>query len=98
MGYSEDTAKEIVELFAEVDWQRQFETGKSGPENPLNYKTGQKYSKGLLASMAKTGAKGDGGKLKVNSDSEMLSPVSFPKQDASWGQPPSRQLNGMRQL
>ena len=68
LGYSFETAEEIIAMFSEVDWQRQFETGKAGPEKKLNYETGQKYSKGFLASVAKTGVKGDGGKRKVGAD------------------------------
>jgi hypothetical protein len=40
---------------------------------------------------------GDGWKQKDN-ESEMLSPVSYPKQKANWDQPPSRQLNGLQML
>jgi len=98
MGYSEDTANEIVELFAEVDWQKQFETGKSGPENPMNYQTGQKYSKGFLNRMAKTGVKDDGGKLKVNSDSSMISGVTLPKGPANPMGGSSKDVQGMRML
>lgn len=98
MGYSEEVANEIVALFAEVDWQKQFETGKAGPQKPENYTTGQKYSKGLLGSMAKTGVKADGGKLKVNSDSEMMSGTSLPKGPANPQGGSSKDVQGMRQL
>jgi hypothetical protein len=86
--------------FEELNWEKNFKTGKRpGPENPENYKTGTpKPSSVGNMPISKTGVKGDLGRREVNNDSEMLSPVSFPKQDASWGQPPSRQLNGMRQL
>jgi hypothetical protein len=86
--------------FEEVDWQRQFETGKGpGPEKLENYHTGLSNKKGRgQLQISDTGAKGNLGKLKVNNDSEMLSPVSFPKQDASWEQPPSKEVFGMRML
>ena len=98
LGYSEEVANEIVDLFSEVDWQRQFETGKAGPEKKLNYETGQKYSKGFLASMAKTGVKGDGGKRKVNDDSSMISGVALPKGPGNPMGGSSKDVNGMRQL
>ncbi len=98
MGYSEETANEIVDLFAEVDWQKQFETGQNGPEKPENYKTGQKYSKGFLSSMGKTGVKGDGGKLKVNDDSSMISGPSLPKGPGNPMGGSSKDVTGMRQL
>jgi hypothetical protein len=98
LGYSEETANEIVDLFAEVDWQKQFETGHNGPENPENYKTGQKYSKGFLSSMAKTGVKGDGGKLKVNDDASMIAGPALPKGPANPMGGSSKDVTGMRQL
>jgi hypothetical protein len=86
--------------FEEPDWKRQFETGKSpSKENPENYETGIPKNKGRgQLPISRTGVKGDLGKQKVNDDSEMLSPVSFPKQRADWGNPPSRQLNGLQML
>jgi hypothetical protein len=98
LGYSSETAEEITAMFSEVDWQRQFESGKAGPEKKLNYETGQKYSKGFLASMAKTGVKGDGGKRKVNDDSSMISGVALPKGPGNPMGGSSKEVNGMRQL
>jgi hypothetical protein len=98
LGYSSETAKEITAMFSEVDWQRQFETGKAGPEKKLNYETGQKYSKGFLSRMAKTGVKGDGGKLKVNDDASMISGTSLPKGPANPMGGSSKDVTGMRQL
>jgi hypothetical protein len=98
LGYSSETAEEIIAMFSEVDWQRQFETGKAGPEKRLNYETGQKYSKGSLASMAKTGVKGDGGKRKVNDDSSMITGNSLPKGPANPQSGSSKDVTGMRQL
>jgi hypothetical protein len=98
LGYSAETAEEIIEMFSEVDWQRQFETGKAGPEKKLNYETGQKYSKGFLARMAKTGVKDDGGKLKVNDDSSMITGNSLPKGPGNPMGGSSKDVTGMRAL
>ncbi len=98
LGYSAETAEEIIEMFSEVDWQRQFETGKAGPEKKLNYETGQKYSKGFLSRMAKTGVKDDGGKLKVNSDASMISGPALPKGPGNPQSGSSKDVQGMRQL
>ena len=117
IGYSEETASAIVEMFAEafvkksknsvssssfeeLNWKKEFDTGKSpSKEKPENYRTGipHKPGRGQLP-ISKTGVKGDLGKLKVNNDAEMLSPSMYPKQKADWGNPPSRQLNGMQML
>jgi hypothetical protein len=86
--------------FEEMDWAKSFKTGKKpAKENPENYHTGEVYTRSPSdARISKTGIKGNNGKRKVNDDAEMLSPVSFPKQKADWGNPPSRQLNGMQML
>jgi hypothetical protein len=98
LGFSEEVSNQVEKLFAEVDWQKQFETGQNGPENEDNYKTGQKYSKGLLSLMAKTGVKGDGGKLEVNDDASMISGPSLPKGPANPQGGSSKDVQGMRQL
>jgi hypothetical protein len=98
LGYSVDASDEIVSMFAEVDWQKQFETGKEGPEKKENYETGQVYSKGFLSRMAKTGVKADGGKLKVNNEAGMISGSSLPKGPANPMGGSSKDVQGMRQL
>ena len=86
--------------FEEIDWKKNFETGKGpGPENPENYKTGMDKHKGrgqLLIS--KTGVKGDLGKQKVNSDSEMLSGVSLEKGPGNPQSGSSKEVFGLRAL
>lgn len=98
MGFPADVSEEVVSMFAEVDWQRQFETGKEGPENPENYKTGQKYSKGFLSSMAKTGVKGNDGKRKVNDDSSMIAGPALPKGPGNPQGGSSKEVKGMSML
>lgn len=86
--------------FEEMDWQRSFENGKApAKENPENYRTGTPKSVGRgQLRIAKTGVKGDDGKLKVNSDAEMLSPVSFPKGPGNPQSGSSKEVFGLRAL
>ena len=100
-GFSSDSLDAVQQmLYGEIDWKRQFEDGKGpGPENPGNYNTGVSKKKGrgqLLIS--KTGVKGDLGKLKVNSDSEMLSGPALEKGPGNPMSGSSKDVQGMRQL
>jgi len=46
MGYTEETANAITSIFAEIDWQKQFETGKGpGPRVAGNYKKDKSFGK-----------------------------------------------------
>jgi hypothetical protein len=99
-GFTSEALASVEQLlYGEINWAKQFQDGKGpGPQNPENYHTGISKKKGpgqLLIS--KTGVKGDLGKPKQD-EPEMLAPVSYPKQRADWGNPPSKQLNGMQML
>lgn len=84
--------------FEEPDWKKQFETGKGpGPENPDNYHTGVTTKKGRGQLRIGKGP-GDMGKLKVNSDSEMLAPVAYPKGPGNPQGGSSKEVYGMRAL
>ena len=100
MGYSEEVAEQVVELFSEIDWGKQFRTGEGpGPEKRENYETGLSTKKGrgnLLISG--TGAKGNMGKLKVNNDAEMLSGPALPKGPGNPQSGSSKEVFGMRAL
>lgn len=102
IGYSEETANAVAEMLygEDPDWKRQFHDGKGpGPEKPENYHTGLNTKKGrgqLL--ITGTGAKGDLGKLKVNSDSEMLSPVAYPRGPGNPQSGSSKEVYGLRAL
>ena len=116
LGFSEETASLVVEMFAEsflkkakssvssssfeeMDWQQQFETGKSpAKEKPENYHTGMTTKKGRgQLRISDTGVKGNLGKPKQD-EPEMLSPVSYPKQKANWDQPLTKEVFGLRML
>jgi hypothetical protein len=100
-GFSSEALASVEQLlYGEIPWQKQFEDGKGpGPRNPGNYNTGLSKKKGrgqLLIS--KTGVKGDLGKLKVNSDSEMLSGPALEKGPGNPMSGSSKDVQGMRQL
>ena len=98
-GFSPDALASVeLLLYGEIDWKDQFKTGKGpGPQNPENYHTGlsKKKSRGQLR-IGK--GPGDMGKLKVNSGSEMLSPVSYPRGPANPQAGSSKEVFGMRAL
>lgn len=97
MGFPADVSDEVTAMFAEIDWAKQFRTGKGpGPEERDNYDTGtpKKPGRGQL----KIGkGPGDGWKQKDN-DSEMLSPVAYPKGPGNPQGGSSKEVFGMRAL
>ena len=100
IGYSEEVANQVNQLlgFAEIDWAKQFRNGDGpGPEKPGNYHTGMSTKKGRGQLKIGKGP-GDMGKLKVNSDSEMLSPVAYPKGPGNPQGGSSKEVFGMRAL
>lgn len=98
MGFPASVSDEVTAMFAEIDWAKQFRTGKGpGPENPENYHTGMTTKKGRGQLRIGKGP-GDMGKLKVNSDSEMLSPVAYPKGPGNPQAGSSKEVYGMRAL
>ena len=97
IGYSEETANKVAKMFAEIDWKKQFETGKGpGPEKEENYKTKQMEAKGLTGMRIGKGP-GNQGKNKED-DSEMLSPVAYPKGPGNPQGGSSKEVYGMRML
>ena len=89
LGYSEETASSVVAMFAEINWQKNFETGKSpAPENPGDEHTGIKSAKGIAQGVQK----------KKNSDEEMLSGPALPKGPGNPQGGSSKDVQGMRQF
>lgn len=97
MGFPAEVSDEVTAMFAEIDWAKQFRTGKGpGPEERDNYDTGtpNKPGRGQL----KIGkGPGDGWKQKDN-ESEMLSPVAYPKGPGNPQGGSSKEVFGMRAL
>jgi hypothetical protein len=102
IGYSEEVATQVAQLlkYAEIDWQKQFETGKGpGPEKEDNYLTGTPKTVSLGQGMiAKTGVKGNLGKQKVNTESEMLSGPALEKGPGNPMSGSSKEVYGLRAL
>lgn len=98
-GFSSEALASVEQLlYGEIDWKKQFKTGVGpGPENPENYRTGLSNKKGRGQLKIGKGP-GDMGKLKVNSDSEMLSPVSYPRGPGNPQGGSSKEVYGMRAL
>ena len=101
-NFSETSLLEVESmLFGEIDWQKQFKTGKGpGPEKEGNYDTGTPKTPASLGQgmIAKTGVKGKLGKQKVNTEAEMLSGVALPKGPANPMAGSSKDVQGMRML
>lgn len=100
MGFPASIADEVVAMFAEMDWDKEFRTGKKpAPDNPENYHTGEVYAKSpAAAKMAKTGVKGDNGWKQKDVEPEMLSPVAYPKGPANPQGGSSKSITGMQAL
>jgi len=86
--------------FDEPDWTKNFRTGKGpGPEKEDNYKTGK--AQGISptdARISKTGVKGDMGRQKENTESEMMSGVSLPRGPGNPQGGSSKEVFGLRML
>jgi hypothetical protein len=100
MGFSADVSEQVVAMFAEMDWQKQFETGKGpGPNKKDNYDTGLKDGVDpAQARISKTGVKGDNNRNKANTESEGLSPVAYPKGPGNPQGGSSKEVYGLRML
>lgn len=97
MGFPASVSDEVTAMFAEIDWAKQFRTGKGpGPEEPDNYHTGMTTKKGRGQLKIGKGP-GDGWKQKDN-ESEMLSPVAYPKGPGNPQGGSSKSINGMQML
>jgi len=100
-GFSPESLASVEQLlYGEISWKKQFQDGKGpGPQNPENYHTGmsKKKGRGQLV-ITPTGVKGDMGKLKVNSDSEMLSGPALEKGPGNPQSGSSKEVFGLRAL
>ncbi len=101
-GFSTQSLQNVQEmLYAEIEWGKQFKTGKGpGPEKEGNYDTGVPKTPASLGQgmISKTGVKGNLGKQKVNTESEMLSGVALEKGPGNPMGGSSKEVQGMRML
>ena len=98
-GFTTDSLDAVEQLlYGEIDWQKQFKTGKGpGPEKKENYDTGTVELKGLASAKIGKGP-GNMGKRKVNTESEGLSGVALPKGPGNPQAGSSKDVHGMRML
>jgi hypothetical protein len=100
IGFFEETAFLVVEMFAEMDWEKSFRTGKGpGPQKSDNYKTGKKEGVSpTKAPISKTGVKGDNNRNKANTESGMIAGPALPKGPANPMGGSSKEVFGLRML
>ena len=103
LGYSETAISEVLNLlYAETDWQKQFETGISGPRNPDNYKPNSRFqNKGSILDGV------DADKIETpryykrldgDEETEMLGAATLEKGSGSPAERSSKQVQGLRML
>jgi len=97
--FSEESLAKVSQLFSEIDWAKNFETGKGpGPQKKENYTTGLKKAKGPGSwKVGEANNIGDMGKKKLQG-SEMLSGVALPKGPANPAPVTSKEVFGLRAL
>jgi hypothetical protein len=84
-------------LFGEIDWGKQFKTGKGpGPENKLNYEKDEWFGKPAPSRVPEKSTRKNN--PAQNDDSEMLSGVSLPKGPGNPQGGSSKEVFGLRML
>lgn len=105
-GFSPESLSTVAAMleFADTDWKRQFDTGKGGPNVQANYEDKGTLGKSMPSAfdwdidMRSGKQPGNQGKLKVNSDSEMMSPVTYPRGPGNPQGGSSKEVYGLRAL
>jgi len=96
MGYTVETAEIVTAMFAEINWQKQFETGIGpGPQNPVNYHKDPWFEKKAPEIVDKKWQKNN---PEQNDDSEMLSGPALPKGPGNPQGGSSKEVFGLRML
>jgi hypothetical protein len=98
-GFTTDCLDAVEQmLYGEIDWQKQFETGKGpGPEKKGNLDTGVVNDIKGIASIKIGKGKGDMGKKK-NDESSAISGPALPKGPGNPQAGSSKEVYGMRAL
>jgi len=99
-GFSNEALASVEQLlYGEIDWKKQFETGKGpGPEKKDNLDTGTVKLKGLAGIRIAKKGPGNMGKFKANSDAEMIAGPALPKGPGNPQSGSSKEVYGMRAL
>jgi hypothetical protein len=97
MGYSEQAANKVAEMFAEINWEKQFDTGKGpGPEKKENYGNEEIEAKGLTGMKIGKGPGNQGKNKEVGT--EMLSGPALEKGPGNPQAGSSKEVFGLRML
>lgn len=96
MGFPEEVANEVTEMFAEIDWGKQFRTGKGpGPNNPANYEKDKWFGKPAPSIVPEKAQRKNNPK---QDEPEMLSGPALPKGPGNPQGGSSKSINGMQML
>jgi hypothetical protein len=96
MGYTEETADAITSIFAEIDWQKQFETGKGpGPRVAGNYEKDKSFGKPAPSIVPSKAQRKNNPK---QDESEMLSGPALEKGPGNPMGGSSKEVFGLRML
>ena len=96
LGYSPECSQEVTAMFAEVDWAKEFETGKGpGPKNKMNYEKDEWFDSRPKQLMPKKWQKDN---PKQNDEAMMIGPGVYPVQPADWSYEPTKQVKGLAML
>jgi hypothetical protein len=96
MGFPAETADFVTSMFAEIDWQKQFETGKGpGPRNPANYEKDKWFGKPAPSIVPEKAQRKNNPK---QDEPEMLSGPALEKGPGNPQGGSSKEVFGMRML
>jgi hypothetical protein len=96
MGFPAETADLVTSMFAEIDWQKQFETGKGpGPRNPANYEKDKWFGKPAPSIVPEKAQRKNNPK---QDEPEMLSGPALEKGPGNPQGGSSKEVFGMRML
>jgi hypothetical protein len=96
MGFPAEVAEEVTTMFAEIDWAKQFRTGKGpGPRNPANYEKDKWFGKPAPSIVPEKAQRKNN---PVQDEPEMLSGPALPKGPGNPQGGSSKEVQGMRML
>ena len=96
LGYSAECSQEVTAMFAEVDWEKEFDTGKGpGPRNPMNYEKDEWFDNRPKQLVPKKWQKNN---PPQNDDAEMIAGPALPKGPGNPQAGSSKQVFGLRML
>ena len=96
MGYPEGVAEAVTEIFAEIDWEKEFRTGKGpGPRVAGNYEKDKWFGKPAPSPVPSKAQRANNPK---QDEPEMLSGPALPKGPSNPQGGSSKEVFGLRML